>query len=373
LIAMVKPFHILDTLLGLKRTFSGRSGPASGILLISAGGLGDTVLFSLFMTRFASLAHEGENVTVLLRSDAAKMAFLLPQSVGLEIVNFKDFRKSLSYRRKIARRLFKAHYRLVISTDQLRHPHLDEALIEMAAPDEAIAMEPRSWPKYDAALKSNRQLYSRLFDSGPNRVDKVVRWNNFANWLTHGNQAAPRVMIDPKIVADAPERGPDVLIQPFSAVAAKQSPPALYKSIIEALPNGLSVAITGASGDLSANPEYRQLLDLPGVTFDSSTFQELAPALKAAKLVISVDTAAMHLAVALGAPTLCLASAAYVGEIVPYAAEVTPDNMHVIYHTMDCEGCLGKCHLEPVDDMYPCVAALDGEQVVAMIKELIET
>jgi ADP-heptose:LPS heptosyltransferase len=365
---MIKPFHILDILLGLKRSFTKREGAGNGVLLISAGGLGDTVLFSLIAKRFASVARDGEPVTILLRNDAAKMAFLLPKNIGLEIVNFNDLRKSLGYRRKIANRLFRAHYRLIITTDQLRHPGLDEALIELAAPDEAIAMEPRSWPKYDAALKNNRQLYSRLFDSGPDKTDKVVRWNKFANWLTGKDELAPRIRID---METSPGESPDVLIQPFSAVALKQSPVALYQRLIEALPDGLSVAITGAPGDLNANPEYKQLLELPNVTFNSSTFQDLAPALKAAKLVISVDTAAMHLAVALGAPTLCLASAAYVGEIVPYAAEITPDNAHVIYHSMECEGCLGKCHLEPVDDMYPCVAALDIEKVIALTRELL--
>ncbi len=365
---MIKPFHLLDMLLGLKRTFVKRPDAGKGILLISAGGLGDTVLFSLFAGRFASLARKDEPVTVLLRSDAAKMAFILPKNIGLEIVNFNDLRKSLSYRRKIANRLFKSHYRLIVSTDQLRHPDLDEALIEMAAPNEAIAMEPRSWPKYNVALKKNRRLYSRLFDSGPDRTDKVVRWNKFANWLAGEDIPAPIVRIN---FETPPGETPDVIIQPFSAVAGKQSPVALYRRIIEALPEGHSIAITGAPGDLNANPEYKPLLKLPGVSFNSSTFQDLAPALKAAKLVISVDTAAMHLAVALGAPTLCLASAAYVGEIVPYAPEITPENAHVIYQTMDCEGCLGKCDREPIDDMFPCVAALDTDQIISKIKEII--
>jgi hypothetical protein len=367
----MKPFRILDKFLNLKRRFSNRGGPAHGVLLISAGGLGDTVLFSLLADRFKSLARDGEPVTVLLRNDARKMAFLLPTDMGLEIVNFGNLRKSLSYRRKVAERLFNAHYRLVISTDQLRHPDLDEALIKMAAPQEAIAMEPRAWPKYDAALKSNRKLYSRLFDSGPDRLDKVVRWSNFSNWLTGTETAPPKVHID---IEDSGGEGGetfDILIQPFSAVAAKQSPVALYRHIIETLPQGMSIALTGAPGDMNANPDFQQLLSRPGVSFNSNGFEELVPALKAAKLVISVDTALMHLAVALGTPTICLASAAYVGEIVPYAPEITPDNAHFIYQPMDCEGCLGNCHLAPIDGMYPCVAGIEAEQVGALIKEIL--
>lgn len=370
---MMKPFQIQDTLSRLKRTLTTRSGSGRGVLLISAGGLGDTVLFSLFAGRFAAIAPDGEPVTVLLRSDAAKMGFLFPENVRLEIVNFKDFRKSLRYRRRVARRLYKAHYRLVISTDHLRHPDLDEALIEMAEADEAIAMEPRSWAKHNTALNNNRRLYARLFDSGPDQLDKVLRWNGFFNWILQTDAPPPKVHLDiqtPDVPTDY--KFSDILIQPFSAVYAKQSPVQLYHRILDALPEGTHVALTGAPGDLASNIEYKQLLQRPGVIFDSAFFQDMVPAIKAAKLVISVDTAMMHLAVVLGTPTLCLASAAYVGEIVPYAPEVTPENAHFIYQSMDCEGCLGNCSKEFISDMYPCVAALDKDQVVNKVKELLK-
>ena len=153
----------------------------------------------------------------------------------------------------------------------------------------------------------------------------------------------------------------------------KQSPPDLYRRIIERLPTGTRVAITGAPGDLENNPDFKELLELPNVAFDSSNFADLAPKLKAARLVISVDTALMHLAIALGAPTVGLASAAYVGEIVPYAPEITPTNAHILYQPMDCQGCLGACPLEPVDGMYPCVAGLGADRVFAAIDDILET
>jgi ADP-heptose:LPS heptosyltransferase len=131
------------------------------------------------------------------------------------------------------------------------------------------------------------------------------------------------------------------------------------------------VAITGAPGDLEANPEFKMLLDLPDVGFDDSTFAELVPLLRAATLVISVDTALMHLAVAVGAPTLCLASAAFVGEIVPYDPAIAPENIRFLYHSMPCEGCLGDCILPPEDGMFPCVARLDADQIIAEVNEIM--
>ena len=111
---------------------------------------------------------------------------------------------------------------------------------------------------------------------------------------------------------------------------------------------------------------------MPRVKFDASGFKELASRMQTAKLVISVDTACMHLATAVGAPTICLASAAYVGDIVPYDAVWSPSNVQFIYQTIKCEGCLGNCHLPAENGMYPCVARLPQENVLELVRKHFE-
>lgn len=370
----MKTFRVVDGVLALERALARRPGPARGVLLLSCGGLGDTVLFAHVLDRFLPLASGDETVTVLLRRDAAKMAFLFPKGVEVRTVDFARLPRDPRYRWNTCRELFHGNYRLVVATDHLRHPFLDEALVAACAAPEAVAMEPRPWPKHDARLTRNRSLYTRLFASGPLLLDKVVRWSRFAAWLTGRDSPPPVARLAPEsLSAPADPASPSVLAQPFSAVVAKQYPPALYRRIREALPRETRLVITGAPGDLERNPDYRELLELPGVSFDSSTFQDLVPLLRAARLVVSVDTALMHLAVAVGAPTLCLASAAYVGEIVPYAPEITPDNAHFLYRPMDCQGCLGACSLPLERTMYPCVARLDPEQVTARVMDLLRT
>jgi ADP-heptose:LPS heptosyltransferase len=357
--------------------FAARPGPArardpNGVLLISSGGLGDTVLFAHVLPRFLELAHPGEPVTVLLRKNAAKMAFLFPEGVSIEAVDYDKFATSPAYRLQILRKLRAANYRLVISTDYLRHPELDDALVRATAAPQTIGMEPRPWAKHDRALLRNRNIYGRLFSSGPPLTDKVRRWAAFADWLTGKTTAPPQARLDE---ASLPEpmvfERPMVLIQAFSAVKAKQFPPALYARIVDILPEDWDVRLLGAPADMGRNPEFRVLLDPPRVAYDSTPFADLVPAMRAAKLVISVDTALMHLSVAIGAPTLCLASSAYVGEIVPYDAEIVPDNVTFLYHDMDCRGCLGDCIHEPESGMYPCVARLEDDRVIAAVRDML--
>jgi ADP-heptose:LPS heptosyltransferase len=365
------PLHDLLWLGRLR--LKGRPAKPSGVLLLSAGGLGDTVLFAHLIERFRKLAEPGEETTLLLRSDAAKMGFLFPQDIKISTVDFGKLRKSLAYRRAIFSELYAAHYRLVVSTDYLRHPLLDEALIKACQAEKALAMAPRPWPKHDKRLSANRGLYAQLFDSGPALRDKVLRWSQFADWLTETEEKPPILGLPSYLLPERQEREKRlVMIQPFSAVSLKQVPPEFLAGLIDALPSGCDIAILGAPNDLENNPAYKTLLEKPGVRFDASLFKDLLPLLRSASLVVSVDTALMHLAVAAGAPTLCLASAAYVGEIVPYAPEITPPNVRFLYHPVPCQGCLGDCRLPSENGMYPCLARISLDEAVGAALALLE-
>lgn len=368
----MKPFRLLDPILRLRAALVRRPGAPRGVLLVAAGGLGDTVLISLVLPRFMALARPGEPVTVLLRHDAAKMAFLFPPGVQVETVDFSRLRQP-GYRARVAARLFAAHYRLAVSLDYLRHPDMDEALIAFARAPESAAMEARPSAKHGRRLAANRRLFTRLFDSGAELQDKVLRLCRFADFLAGTALPPPVVALPPgSLPPPAVLEAPTVVFQPFSAVKLKHSPPELWRAIIEILPAGWRVRIAGHPSDLERNPEFRPLLDLPGVDFEPAPFAQLVPILRAARLVVSVDTACMHLAAAVGAPTLCLASAAYVGEIVPYAAEIMPANLRVLHVPMPCQGCLGACRFPPERGMYPCVAKLDPRAVLAAVAAMVE-
>ncbi len=354
----------LDCLLALERRRARRFEPARGLLLVAAGGLGDAVLLAHVLPRFRALARPGEPVILVLRHDAAKMKFLFSSDVAVRAVDFGALRRDFLYRRATFKEIYALNVRLALSADYLRHPWLDEVLVAAADAPETAAMIARPWPKHQDALDRNRRLYTRMFDSGPARRDKIVRWTGFANWLAGRNDPLPKARLpDSGLPPKATVAVPLVILQPFSAVPRKQVQPELWRAVIAALPGEAEIRITGSAGDFARHPEYRSLLDPPRVRLDDATFAELVPSLRAARLVVSVDTALMHLAIAAGAPTLGLASAAYVGEIVPYDPAVIPPHVRFLYADMPCAGCLGNCPYPPERGMYPCVARLEPEAI----------
>ena len=59
---MIKLLHIADFINATPRHIGQRTGAPSDVLIVAAGGLGDTILFSLVLPRFLSLAKEGEKI-----------------------------------------------------------------------------------------------------------------------------------------------------------------------------------------------------------------------------------------------------------------------------------------------------------------------
>ncbi len=351
-----------------------RNSGSSSVLIISSGGIGDTILFALVFHRFRELVKNNETLVLIVRSDAAKVGFLFGKNVKIFSVDYDLLIESSSYRKKICDYLFQSHFRLVISTDFLRHPKKDELLVKASQAPQTFAMEPRPWPKYDSLLNKNQTLYNRLFDSGPLHFDKVLRWSNFANWLTEKNLPPPLVKLpDELLPTPAGTKRPTIIFIPFSAVKEKQSPASLYISLAEKIPVYYDIFISCGPGEMSNNPTFEPLLKRINVFLDESSFEKLLPTLINARLVIAADTAGMHLAVAAGAKTLCIASAAYVGEIVPYAPEITPDNISFIYTPMECQGCLGNCIHPAEDGMLPCINRINQAEVINNVEKLLGT
>ena len=261
---------------------------------------------------------------------------------------------------------------MALSTDHLRLPCVDDALVAASGADERYAMTPRCWPRHDARLARNRRHYSDWFAVAEGMARWMVRWTDFANWVTGRSDPMPVVRFDPECLpAPARFEAPTAVVHPFSANHERQHPYALFARVVAALPSDYDVVLSAGPGDLDRNPDYRALASAPRVRLDKGSLESKAAALRGSRFVVRSDTSVMHLAVGCGVPTLCLASAAHVVDSVPYDSRITPDNVRFLYHDMPCRGCLGSC-IHPFEDaVYPCVARLDANAVMDALAEVI--
>jgi len=344
----------------------------SGVLLVSSGGIGDTLLFRLIIQRFQSLLLPGERLHLVIREESRHVAFLFPKDIQVHTVDYPRFLKNRAYRRKVCGQMQGLNLRMAASTDHLRHPLIDDVLVRATFAPHKFALNPRSWPKYDTLLGRNAKQYAPLVDVPDHMEHRLIRWWHLANAICEDEEPVPKVSLPKAALPAAAHPDRDLyMIHPFSAIRERQYSARIYRDILTVLPPDCDIALSCGPDDLTKNPEFKVLLDDVRVYADTSSFEEKAATLQAAKLVISIDTSLMHLATLCGAPTICLASAAHVVDSIPYDDRMTPGNVRFLYHDMACRMCLGQCPRPLEDSRYPCIARMDTHLILDEITSLL--
>jgi len=368
----VKLLDLTDFLHTRRRNRAGGREPGRGVLLVSSGGLGDTVLFSLMAARFAGLTRSGEPVDLVVRDDTRAADFLYPENIRVSSYDYRKFLRNPIYRYQVQDELFAKNYRVAVSTDHLRHPLIDDVFINATAAEIRAAMEPRSWPKYDSRFRRTRGFYTRLVAVDPEPAHRLVRWWELANALTGGTEPIPRVRFPAdRLPPPAGLDAPTVVLHPFSAIKERQYNPSVFRKILDAMPGDHICVLSAGPGDLARSPDFGALAADPRVRVDQSDFRQKAALMRAARLVVSVDTSLMHLAVGCGTKTICLASAANVVDSIPYDDRMIPENVEFLYHHMPCAGCLGTCTLALEDHRYPCIARMDDQDILDSVRRAL--
>lgn len=356
----------------IERRASAASGKKRGLLLVSSGGLGDTMLFSLMVARYRQLVAPDEPVWVIVRHESAGLDFLFPDGVTLFPVHYRNFIRKPLYRLDVCKDITALGARIAISTDHLRLPTVDDVLVCATGADERYALTPRSWPKHDAALAEHREWYTKWIEPEPEMAHRLIRWWELANGVLGNVGDVPEVRFDVSRLPDAAQPArPEIILHPFSSDSDREADPEIFIEIANTLADDYQIVMSAAPRDLKRSPRHQPLADHPGVELDTSDLQSKAARLRSAAMVVSVDTSVMHLAVGVGAPTLCLASAAHILDSVPYDSRITPDNVTFMVPEIDCAGCLGQC-IHPLENgRYRCLGQLTPHNVLPKVREIL--
>ena len=125
-----------------------------------------------------------------------------------------------------------------------------------------------------------------------------------------------------------------------------------------------------ATGELIAHARTAPIMDACGKT----TLPELAGVIAGAKLIVTNDTSATHLAAALRVPTVVVLGGGHFGRFLPYPAECEPANLRVAYHSMPCYHCNWRCiYSRRPHDPGPCITSVSVEDVWALVDPFLSS
>jgi heptosyltransferase I len=198
----------------------------------------------------------------------------------------------------------------------------------------------------------------------------VRRYLNLAHYLG-ASPALPRFRLGLDAAADisalipAEADRPLAVLHPGARWASKLWPPSSWASLAEWLHGqGFHVAVTGSAADRELVAGLTAQCRAPLVNLAGSTsLAQLAAILRKARLAVTTDTGAMHLAAALGTPV-----AALFGPTAPWRTGPFGDGHQVVRLGLSCSPCFKRQCPAPrcLNELTPAMVEAACEKILSL-------
>jgi len=349
------------------------------VLMVRLDNIGDFILWLPSALRlseawrlrgFRTVGVVGTNVAGLAK-DIALFDDVWP-------IDRNKFRLNILYRTRQLWRIFRYGAAEAVHPVWSRELSLGDAIIRFSGASRRIG-----WlGSYDNITRLGKRIgdrsYTELLADPPGSVGEVGRNEAFLDGLGLPVEPLDRKLLParPVMGASLPERY--FVLVPGANFGGRRWPSTRFADVARQFQtnSGLVGVICGGVGDrrlarVIIERSGVPLIDLTGRT----SLMELVDVLARATLIISNDTAAIHIAALVGTPSVCIVGGGLPGRFVPYGpsrlVRYTPPR--VVQHPMPCFHCNWNCHFEPAEaGSTPCVAAVTVEQVLAQALDLAD-
>lgn len=364
----------------------GRQENAPEVLIIKPDKLGDFLVWQDAVREYVECFKNERRVLV---ADAAWSALAEASGVWDEVVSLDGirFREHFGYRLRFLAGIRRRAISVAINASVRRSFRFSDALVRFSGAQERIGMsgeETREGPTWIQRLSD--KWYTQLIDADDEVVyGEIGRQLSLTRAFGGGQRRAALPHINLSADISTPEVCPKngyVVMVLGAADANRRWPVASFVELAAQLLDETSYTIvlcgTRAEEGLARSfiaevdsARQSRIVDLCGVT----GIVELAGVLKHSIAVVSNETGTMHLAVAMGRPTVCIAGVGDFGHMVPYPSGLETAGGPVpvtVYDKLPCYGCGWNCIYDVADESpVPCVSAVSVEDVWRSLHPLL--
>ncbi len=357
-------------------------GGARSVLIIRADAIGDFVLF-LPALKESCRAYAGAKITLLVSQESEDLA----KSTGVDEVISLDrrrYRRSLLYRLWLIRQLRKRQFSVAINPIYSREPSTDELLYCCGAQERiACTGDVNNIP---SDVKHRDNAYStRIIPLRSGIITEVERNREFVERLTgrklSDEESLPRITPSDTQMNEARQlllsEGVDlegerlVVIFPGASNAIRMWPAERFAALTNRIAETYRthILICGAPSDHEIQEAVSSKMSAPVVRLAGKTdLLQLAAIFKHSVLYIGSETGPLHLAVAVGTPTVCILGGGHFGRFYPYG---DLRKHRAVFQKMDCYHCNWECIYEVPHCIRDITVEAAWETVQRMFEEVI--
>lgn len=354
----------------------GRGG-SQALAVVRTDGIGDFVVW-------LDAAHQ------LLKRYAGRQSILIANSLFSELaerigrfdhvigVDTRVFQSDLAYRFRTVRAVRRLGAEIAVYPVTSRTFWVGDALVRATGARQRIGSEGdgllvRSWQHRMA-----RRWYTQFLPAGSGPMAEWERNVEFLHGL--GIEAAGPAVASLSRMAEVPAqmKGPGeyFVVFPGGGSPKRLWPAASFALVARAIADqtGWRLVVCGGHADVDMAQRIVDLAELDNSLSlaGKTSIPELVEVIRGARLVVGNETSAVHIAAAVGTPSVCILGGGHFGRFVPYPEGIQGAAPIPVYRPMECYGCNWRCTQphEPGQPT-PCITAIPAADVIAAVQTIL--
>src|SRR6266567_2497420 len=342
-----------------------------GMLVIRTDAIGDFILFLPALGHLRR-TYPNETIALLVDEQVANLAREWSSADEVLTCNMQRYRRELSYRFRVIEALRRRKFRMAIYPAHSREPNADE-ILSCCGAKKRIARAGDLNNIRASVKRKNNAYFTRIVSSRPEIISEVERNREFVEQLTgrqlSANDSLPRITVTEGQMQDArqlllregvePNIDLQVVLFPGASNGIRAWSAERFAELGDRIARtyGARILICGSPSDRDTEGAVASGMSTPVVRFAGKTsLIQLAAILRQSALYIGSETGPLHLAAAVGTPTMCILGGGHFGRFYPYGDL----NRHrMVFQNMDCYQCNWQC----IYDTVRCVQDISCDAV----------
>ncbi|MEO2043450.1 MAG: glycosyltransferase family 9 protein [Nitrospinaceae bacterium] len=369
-------FFLFDSIV-LWKSQSPQHNKLKLVLLIRQDGIGDFVMWLDTAKEYRKLYPPDKYKIVLVGNKIwCDLAEELPYWDKIIPVDVKQFKTFSSYRWKLLRKIRKLKIETVIQPTYSREFYLGDSLIRASLALRKVSsegdMSNRNWLKKTIA----DGWHTELIPTSTQMMTELERNADFFQGLSK----KPHKLSYPNLICQGYpsttkwESSEFYVLFPGASKVLKQWPPECFAEIANRIYDETSLKgiLDGGPNEKILAESIQELSDAP-LEWAGTPLNELPKLLKHSKFLVSNDTSAVHIAVAVKTPVICVLGGAYFGRFLPYPELAGQEIvLETVSYPMSCYGCNAKCvYPLQINEPPPCVSKISVDAVWEKVVPLL--
>ena len=347
------------------------------VLLIRQDAIGDFIMWLDTAKEYRQL-FPAKKYKIILVGNASwcSLAEELPYWDQVLPINSKKFKSLTGYRWALLREIKNLSASISVQPTYSREFYHGDTIIRASTALRKVGsvgdMSNLNWMK---KLISDR-WYTELIPASTKKMTELERNSEFFQGFSkkpHQHSYPSMFSIGLASPTEWEKRDYYVLF-PGASSALKQWPIGYFAEIANRIYNEtcLTGIVDGGLNEKSLGESIQEKSNAP-LEWAGTSLNEMPKLLKHSKFLVSNDTSAVHIAVAVNTPVICILGGAYYGRFLPYPE--LPEKqiiLETVSYSMPCYGCNGDC-IYPLkkNEPAPCITNISVDAVWEKVKPLL--